>query len=81
MNPEYSWLVLFTAVIQAALVAYMIVGTFLDAAYFDMFYYMVAMVIVAKEMVRVAYRAKVSNPLTASTPVLGDRVPARALIQ
>ena len=81
MNPEYSWLVLFTAAIQAALVAYMIVGTFLDAAYFDMFYYMVAMVIVAKEMVRVAYRAKVLNPLTASTPVLGDRVPARALTQ
>ena len=67
--------------IQSALAAYMIVGTFLDAAYFDMFYYIVAMVIVGKEIVRVAYRNEVLNPLAASTPVLGARVPARALTQ
>ena len=59
----------------------MLVGTFLDAAYFDMFYYLVGMVIVVKEIVRVAYRTEVLNPLTASTPVLGARVPARALTQ
>ena len=81
MNPEYSWLVPFTDAIQAAVMAYMVVGTFLDAAYFDMFYYIVAMVIVAKEMVRVAYRTEVLNPLTASIPVLGNRVPSRALTQ
>jgi probable O-glycosylation ligase (exosortase A-associated) len=62
MNPEYSWLIQFTYAIQAGLVAYMIVGTFLDAAYFDMVYYIVGMVVVAKEMVRVAYRTEVLNP-------------------
>ena len=79
LNPEYSWIVPLTDAIQAALVAYMVVGTFLDANYFDMFYYLVAMVIVAKEIVRVAYRTEALNVLTASTPVLGARVPARAL--
>jgi hypothetical protein len=75
-NPEYSWIVPFSNAIQAALVAYVVVGTFLDANYFDMFYYLVAMVIVSKEMVRVAYR---TETLTASTSVLGARMPARVL--
>jgi O-antigen ligase len=35
--------------VQVALVAYLVVGTFLDAAYFDMFYYLVAVVIIMKE--------------------------------
>lgn len=81
LNPEYSWVVPFTEATQAAFAAYMLVGTFLDAAYFDMFYYLVGMVIVVKQMVRVAYRTEVLSPLTASTPVLGARVPARALTQ
>ena len=53
-RPENSWLSLYADAIQTAFVAYMVVGTFLDAAYFDMFYYLVAMVIVAKEIVYAA---------------------------
>lgn len=79
LNPEYSWMVPFADAIQAALAAYMVVGTFLDANYFDMFYYLVAMVIIAQEIVRVAYRTEALNALTAPTPVLAARAPARAL--
>lgn len=81
LNPEYSWIVLFSDAIQAALVAYMVVGTFLDANYFDMFYYLVATVVIANEIVRVARRTEALNVLTASTPVLGARMPARALVR
>jgi probable O-glycosylation ligase (exosortase A-associated) len=76
VNPEYSWIVLLANGIQGALAAYIVVGTFIDANYFDMFYYLVATIIIVKELVRVAYRTEV---LTASTPVLGARMPARAL--
>ena len=79
LNPEYSWIVPFADAIQAALAAYIVVGTFIDANYFDMFYYVVAMVVIAKEIVRVAYRTEALNVLAGSTPVLGARAPARAL--
>jgi probable O-glycosylation ligase (exosortase A-associated) len=75
-NAEYAWLVPFAVAIRAALVAYLVVGTFIDAAYFDMLYYVIALVIIAKEIVRVADRTKV---LAASAPVLGARMPARAV--
>ncbi len=37
--------------LQGSLVAYMVVGTFLDIAYFDMFYYLVAVLIIVKERI------------------------------
>lgn len=51
-NTEMSWLLHYADMFQSALVAFMIVGTFLDAAYFDMFYYLVAVIIIAKEIMR-----------------------------
>jgi probable O-glycosylation ligase (exosortase A-associated) len=77
--PEYSWVVSFSDAIQAALAAYLIVGSFIDANYFDMFYYLVAMITCAKEIVRVAYRDQALKILTTSTPLMESRVPARAL--
>jgi probable O-glycosylation ligase (exosortase A-associated) len=40
----------FADMVQSSLIAYLVVGTFLDAAYFDMFYYLVAMVVIAKQL-------------------------------
>ncbi len=74
-GPEISWIPIFADVIQSSLVAYMVVGTFLDAAYFDMFYYLAAMVIVGKEIaLAVPQTAPLSSPIPApamTAPVLG----------
>jgi len=74
-RPEISWIPVFADAIQISFVAYMVVGTFLDAAYFDMFYYLVAMVIVGKEIaLAVLQPAPASSLIPASAitaPVLG----------
>jgi hypothetical protein len=37
--------------LKAALITFIVVGTFYDAAYFDMFYYLVAAIIIIKEII------------------------------
>jgi probable O-glycosylation ligase (exosortase A-associated) len=51
LEPKNSWLVAFSQSVQISFVVFMVVGTFLDAAYFDLLYYLVAMVVVAKGLV------------------------------
>lgn len=51
-HTEMSWLVLRADAVQTSLIAFLIVGTFFDAAYFDMLYYLVASVIISKENLR-----------------------------
>ncbi len=36
--------------LQISFAAYSVVGTFIDAAYFDMLYYLIAMVVIMKEL-------------------------------
>jgi putative inorganic carbon (hco3(-)) transporter len=43
-----SWAKNYVDMLGAALVVFLVVGTFLDAAYFELFYYLVAMVIILK---------------------------------
>jgi probable O-glycosylation ligase (exosortase A-associated) len=64
-QPENSWLVPFAHSLQASFVVFMVIGTFLDAAYFDLLYYLVAMVVIAKGVYQPA-PAKVANPAFAS---------------
>lgn len=52
MHAEMSWMVDCANMLQAALIAYMVAGTFLDVAYFDLFYYLVAVIIIIKERIR-----------------------------
>jgi probable O-glycosylation ligase (exosortase A-associated) len=48
--------------VQAAIVVYLLVGTFLDAAYFDLFYYLIGITIILKERFRVAaFESRVSR--------------------
>ncbi len=49
MNKDLVWLEHYAWMIQISLVVYCIVGTFLDIAYFDVFYYLVGVVILLKE--------------------------------
>ena len=50
--PELSWADNIGKMIQASFVVYMISGTFLDIAYFDLFYQLIAVVIIVKDQVR-----------------------------
>lgn len=51
-HPEMPWLAPLAEAIRASIVVFLIVGTFLDAAYFDLFYYLVVMIVVAKGIVQ-----------------------------
>jgi probable O-glycosylation ligase (exosortase A-associated) len=73
-RPESSWIPVFADGIQSSIVAYMVVGTFLDAAYFDMFYYLVAMVIVGKE---IALTVPQTTPLRSPIPAPAVTVPVQ----
>jgi probable O-glycosylation ligase (exosortase A-associated) len=75
-RPEMAWMHELSGSIQISLAAYVVVGTFIDAAYFDMLYYLIAMVVVMKERLADALAAA---PLptavkTTERPVL---VPAK----
>ncbi len=50
-HPENPWVTYYSDMVQASLVAYTIVGTFYDAAYFDMFYYLITVIIIMKEII------------------------------
>ncbi len=49
---KHTFFVAFADMLQAVFVVYMIVGTFLDTAYFELFYSMIAAVIILKELKR-----------------------------
>lgn len=71
-HPEMSWAVHCADMLQSAVLAYMVVGTFLDAAYFDMFYYLIAILVISKEMIArklMHYRAVAAS----SSVVVTDR--------
>jgi len=48
--PEKSQYVQYADMVQSSMVAFLVVGTFLDAAYFDLFYYLVAFVVILKQL-------------------------------
>ncbi|MGH8064866.1 MAG: putative O-glycosylation ligase, exosortase A system-associated [Candidatus Entotheonellia bacterium] len=63
-HPNMEWVVHCAHMLSTALVAFMVVGTFLDAAYFDMVYYLVAILIIVKERISQA-TAESAFPVTA----------------
>jgi probable O-glycosylation ligase (exosortase A-associated) len=80
MAAENSWLILLSQSVQTAFVVFMVIGTFLDAGYFDLFYYLVAIVVIAKGLVDaipvkaletslapIAARSGLQSPTFAST--------------
>jgi probable O-glycosylation ligase (exosortase A-associated) len=71
-SPERSNYVGYADMIQSSMVAFFVVGTFLDAAYFDLFYYLVAFVVILKELMAPAMQEMISfarvNALGVATP-------------
>jgi hypothetical protein len=75
-HPEMASLADYADMLQTALAAFMITGTFLDIAHFDMFYYLVAILIIIKERLRLGEIAS-SSPATVSgitRSVVGGRI-------
>ena len=52
-SEESLWIRCYTNMLLGALLAYMVSGTFLDVAYFDLFYQLIAVVIILKGLVKV----------------------------
>lgn len=63
---ELSWTVPYADMLQASFVGFVVGGTFLDIAYFDMFYFLVAVLIIIKDQIR---HAAVGTPPMATVPV------------
>ena len=70
LDPEKSTFVHYADMLQGSLVTYLVVGTFLDAAYFDMFYYLVAVTVIVKELA-----------VAGDTPTLAQLSAARGVEQ
>lgn len=68
-HPEAANVVLYADMLQASLVAYAIVGTFYDAAYFDLFYYLMAAICILKERIR--ERETLEAQLIAGEKIVG----------
>lgn len=49
---EATWILPYVEMLKATLIVYMTVGTFYDAAYFDLYYQLIAIVVIIKERVR-----------------------------
>ena len=46
-----SWIVPYINMLQVSFIAFIVVGSLIDAAYFDMFYYLIAVLIILKEII------------------------------
>jgi probable O-glycosylation ligase (exosortase A-associated) len=70
-RPGLLWMYDLAGALQFSLIGFVVVGTFIDAAYFDMLYYLIAIVVIMKQIL--AYSAlPVSSPKTDS--VVAKRV-------
>jgi probable O-glycosylation ligase (exosortase A-associated) len=49
-SPEHAWVLPYTFMLEGAFLAFVVSGTFFDAAYFDMFYQLVAVIVLMKEI-------------------------------
>ena len=58
-DPDKLYVMDLVDMVQSAIVVYLVIGTFLDAGYFDLFYYLVALIIIAKGLVASAAKGGV----------------------
>jgi len=72
-HEEASWSLPYTDMLQSALSVFLVVGSFYDAAYFDFFYQLVAVIIILKERLRYA-------TAEAAEKVMSTYIPAGRLV-
>lgn len=51
-DPQWKWIGDYASMVQGALLAFMISGTFLDVAYFDLYYELIAVIVILRDLVR-----------------------------
>jgi probable O-glycosylation ligase (exosortase A-associated) len=73
-HPELAWAVDLAAMVQVSIAAYAIAGAFLTLATFDLYYHLIAIVVVASALVRARLAAGV--PVGAATPTPAHAQPA-----
>jgi probable O-glycosylation ligase (exosortase A-associated) len=61
----------YAEMVQSSFLAYLVVGTFLDAAYFDFAFYLVAVIVIVKRIVLERIQEKTSVPAYAGAYVTG----------
>jgi probable O-glycosylation ligase (exosortase A-associated) len=77
-----AWIADCAAMIQCSLVAYMCAGTFLDIAYFEMFYYLIAVLIALKATVgRMERETGTPGPQKRGPDARHDRPPGAVTVQ
>jgi probable O-glycosylation ligase (exosortase A-associated) len=78
-DPEFKWLRDLMAMVQVSLVAYLVTGAFLGLAYFDYYYNLVLIVVIAKEIFAASARtAAAATPSPDhAMPDLATREPAK----
>jgi probable O-glycosylation ligase (exosortase A-associated) len=76
-DPELDWAADLAAMVQVSIVGYMVGGAFLGLAYFDLFYHLVAILLILSYDVKAKVAAEASNPLAPVRP----GVPAPAHLQ
>jgi probable O-glycosylation ligase (exosortase A-associated) len=67
-----SWIAQCGSMVGIALIAFVVVGSFIDAAYFDLLYYLIGITIILKEIARVtaAETSPIVNRLVVHRPVV-----------
>ena len=64
---EMSWMYDLVGALQISFAAYVVVGTFIDAALFDMLYYLIAMIVIIKQLLANS-QAVQSSPAAVEIP-------------
>ena len=77
-HPDLSWAVDLATMVQVSIVAYAISGLFLTLATFDLFYHLVAMVVIASGLVRQRLASGLPVGAVATSPAYGRPSGARA---
>jgi len=70
-NPKANWVVTYGDMVRTALISFLVNGTFLDIAYFELFYFLIVVVILLKECVR-----KMDQKTTSERNVFLESYPA-----
>src|SRR5574341_48042 len=65
MNPELNWVHNYVQMLQASLAGYLVCGAFLSMSYFDLFYHLLAIIIILKKIVHLHERQAVTNRIDA----------------
>lgn len=76
-NPDLAWVIPYALMLRAALITFMVSGSFVDAAYFDITYHLIAAAVILQRVASDPAPAAVAaapRPARASTgPLLGHR--------